>query len=193
MRLYKFSRKTLETDIELEVNLDGEGIFSGSTGIGFFDHLINTLSKHSRMDVKIVKCQGDTHVDFHHLVEDFGIVLGVCFREALGDKKGIKRFGFSSVPLDEALSSVSLDISGRSFLYIPTEYLTGSIREFDMELIEVFLSAFVREAKITLHVDVVRGFNKHHIAESIFKALAVAIREAIRIEGDIVPSTKGTI
>lgn len=193
MRISKISRKTLETSIEISVNLDGSGIFRGTTNVGFFDHLLSLLSKHSYIDVEIIKCEGDTHVDFHHLVEDFGIVFGKCFNEAIGDKKGIARFGFGSVPLDEALSQVSLDINGRSYLYISPQINQGNIREFDMELIEVFFLGFVREARITLHIDLVRGTNRHHIAESVFKSFAVAIRNAIKIVSDSLPSTKGVL
>lgn len=193
MRVARFSRKTAETDIEISINLDGSGKFEGSTGIGFFDHLLSSLSKHSSVDIEIIRCQGDTYVDFHHLVEDVGIVIGKCFFDAVGDKKGINRFGFASIPMDEALSQVSVDISGRSFLYIDKKIIRGSIKEFDMELIEVFFSGFVNEAKITLHVDLVRGFNKHHIAESVFKSFAVALKNAIKIVSDTIPSTKNVL
>ncbi|MCS7298597.1 MAG: imidazoleglycerol-phosphate dehydratase HisB [Spirochaetia bacterium] len=193
MRISKISRETLETSIEISVNLDGSGVFRGTTSVGFFDHLLSILSKHSSIDIEIIKCKGDTHVDFHHLVEDFGIVLGKCFDKAIGDKKGISRFGFGSVPLDEALSQVSLDVSGRPYLYISPHISQGNIREFDMELLEVFFLGFVREAKITLHIDLVRGSNRHHIAESVFKSFALALKNAIKIVSDTLPSTKGVL
>ncbi|MGC8870599.1 MAG: imidazoleglycerol-phosphate dehydratase HisB [Brevinematia bacterium] len=193
MRIARYYRKTSETDIEIELNLDGSGVYTGSTGIGFFDHMINTFSKHSGIDIVVVKCLGDTHVDFHHLIEDFGIVLGNCFYKALGSKKGIKRFGFASVPLDESLTMVSIDVSGRSYIYFDPLLCQGSIKDFDMELLEVFFSAFVREAKITLHASLVRGFNKHHISESLFKSFAVAIKESINVVSTSIPSTKDVL
>ena len=193
MRKSEILRETSETSIRISINLDGKGVFLGSTNVGFFDHLLNSLSKHSMVDIKVIKCNGDTHVDYHHLVEDVGIVLGKCFNEAIGDKKGIARFGFASVPLDETLSRVSIDISGRSYLFFDKKISKGRIRDFDMELIEVFFSAFVREAKITAHIELVRGFNSHHIAESVFKSFAVAIKEAIKIVSDTIPSTKDVI
>ncbi|MEN2997646.1 MAG: imidazoleglycerol-phosphate dehydratase HisB [Brevinematia bacterium] len=193
MRNARFLRETAETSIEIYVNLDGSGKFSGTTGVGFFDHLLSLLAKHSSIDVEIVKCVGDIYVDFHHLVEDVGIVLGKCFSEAVGDKRGIARFAFSSVPLDEALTQVSIDISGRSYLYFDKRILKGRIRDFDMELLEVFFSAFVREARITIHIDLVRGSNKHHIAESVFKSFATALKASISVVSDSIPSTKNVL
>ncbi|MCX8029833.1 MAG: imidazoleglycerol-phosphate dehydratase HisB [Brevinematales bacterium] len=193
MRKAKVFRQTSETSIEICIDIDGSGFFQGATQIGFFDHLISSFSKHSSIDIDVIICKGDVHIDFHHLIEDFGIVLGECFDKALGDKKGISRFGFASVPLDEALSQVSVDVSGRPYLYIDERILDGCIREFDMELIEVFFSGFVRSAKIALHVDLVRGVNKHHIAESVFKSFAVAIKNAVKISSDGIPSTKGVL
>ncbi|MFN4244787.1 MAG: imidazoleglycerol-phosphate dehydratase HisB [Brevinematia bacterium] len=193
MRKARVSRGTSETSIEISINLDGNGVFVGSTGIGFFDHMLSSFAKHSLIDVDLVKCVGDVHVDYHHLVEDVGIVFGKCFDNAIGDKKGIARFGFASVPLDDALSRVSIDIGGRSYLFFDKKILKGRIRDFDMELIEVFFSAFVREAKINVHIELVRGFNLHHIAESVFKSFAIAMKEAIRIVSDIIPSTKDVI
>jgi len=190
MRVAKVFRETAETSIEISVNLDGSGIFTGNTGIGFFDHMLSSFSKHSGVDVSILKCQGDIHVDYHHLVEDVGIVLGKCLNDALGDKKGIARFGFGSVPMDESLTQVSIDISGRNYLYIDSKILDGRIKDFDLELVEVFFSGFVREAKITAHIDFVRGINKHHIVESTFKSFAVALKSAIRVVSDDIPSTK---
>ncbi len=193
MRIGKCSRKTSETDIEVEVNLDGEGKFTGTSGISFLDHMLGALAKHSKVDISIISCTGDLDVDYHHTVEDLGIVIGNAFLKALGEKRGIKRFGFGSVPMDEALSQASIDISGREFFYITKDVLNGSIKDFDMELIEVFFSGFVRESRIALHLDIVRGVNKHHIAESIFKSFAVALRESIKIEDNSIPSTKGVI
>lgn len=193
MRTASVTRKTTETSIEIHLNLDGEGIFSGTTGIGFFDHMLSSFAKHSGIDLTILKCEGDTYIDFHHLIEDLGIVIGRCFDTALGDKRGITRFGFASVPMDEALSQVSVDISGRGFLYIDKKFSRGKAGEFDMELLEVFFSSFAREAKITLHIDLIRGNNRHHIAESIFKALALALKNAIKVTSDSIPSTKGKL
>lgn len=195
MRKSEIIRKTNETDISLSLCLDGTGKTELDTGIGFLDHMLDLFAKHGRMDLK-VKCTGDTYVDFHHSAEDIGIVLGQAFKEAVGDKKGIKRYGNMLLPMDESLVLASLDISGRAFfkydLIIPTE----KVGEMDTELIEEFFISFVRNADITLHIRQLDGTNSHHIIEAAFKAVARAIREAVSIDEkakDEIPSSKGLL
>ena len=195
MRQAQVVRKTAETNIEVEINLDGDGSSSIATGVGFFDHMLILLSKHGLFDMT-VKCDGDLHIDGHHTVEDIGISFGQAFMKALGDKQGIKRYGTSFVPMDEALAMVSLDISGRPYLvYDVQQTLTPMIGDYDSELTEEFLRAFVNNAGITLHVKMMHGKNSHHIVEAIFKALGRALCEACskdpRIKG--VMSTKGML
>ncbi|XP_062516356.1 uncharacterized protein LOC134191755 [Corticium candelabrum] len=187
------SRKTKETDISVTVCLDGQGDNDISSGIGFLDHMLCALSKHSRFDVKL-KCEGDLHVDDHHSVEDCGIVLGQAFKAALGEPKGIARFGHSLAPLDEALSRAVIDISGRPFSDLKLDLKREKLGTLSCEMIPHFLSSFATAACITLHVDVLKGKNDHHKAESAFKALAIALRAAVKRDGtDNVPSTKGTL
>lgn len=194
-RTSSISRKTKETDISAVMNLDGSGEYSVDTSIPFLDHMLSLMSKHGLIDLK-VKAKGDIEIDYHHTVEDAGIVLGKALKDALGDMKGIRRYGFASVPMDEAIANVSLDISGRSFLvYNVAMPKKGKIKDFDPDLIEDFLHAFVSSAGVTLHVNATYGRNTHHIIEAIFKALGRAIKDASESEPRAkgVPSTKGRI
>lgn len=194
MREASVERKTKETDINIKLSLDGEGKYDISTGIGFFDHMLNLMTKHGLLDLKI-KANGDLDVDCHHTVEDVGIVLGQCLKKALGDKKSIKRYGTSFVPMDETLASVSLDISGRAYLVFNHEFTVDKVGNMDTEIVEEFLRAFAFNAGITLHVRVLYGKNNHHIIEAIFKALGRAINEGVTIDNKIkgVMSTKGEL
>lgn len=195
MRKAETERKTKETEIVLSIDIDGKGRSEIETGIGFFDHMLTLFAMHGGFDLKI-KCKGDLEVDGHHTVEDVGIALGEAFNKALGEKKGITRYGDKTVPMDEALNLAAVDVSGRGYLnfdaFIPTE----KIGEFDSELVEEFFAAFTRSAKITLHIVQMAGENSHHIAEGIFKAVARALREAVKVQPEfkeILPSTKGVI
>ena len=190
-RTANIDRKTNETNINLSLNLDGEGKRSVSTGIGFFDHMLDLLAKHALFDLEI-KATGDTNVDFHHTVEDVGICMGLAVKEALGEKAGIVRFSNVSVPMQESLANVALDISGRSALVFNAKLDSKKIGDFDSELIKEFLEAFTVNAGLNLHVDVPYGENAHHIAEAIFKGIAKALDRATRIDErtDEVPSTK---
>ena len=193
-RTSNIDRKTNETNISLLLNLDGEGKRSVSTGIGFFDHMLDLFAKHALFDLEL-KASGDTNVDFHHTVEDVGICMGLAVKEALGDKAGIVRFSNVSVPMQESLANIALDISGRSALVFNAKLDSKKIGDFDSELIKEFLEAFTVNAGLNLHVDVPYGENAHHIAEAIFKGLAKAIDRATRIDerADDVPSTKGIL
>ncbi len=190
----KIKRQTKETVIELNLKLDGQGKQDISTGVGFFDHMLTHLAKHSGWDLT-VKAKGDLAVDDHHTIEDVGLCLGMALKEALGDKAGIRRFSSVSVPMDETLASVAVDISGRPWLVYQVNYGTDKIGDFDVQLIQEFLRAVVNTAGITLHVNVPYGTNSHHIAEAIFKASAQALGLAARIsdESGQIPSTKGTL
>ncbi len=185
-------RATKETSIDLVVDLDGTGTASATTGIPFFDHMLEQLGKHARFDLEIA-ATGDLEVDLHHTVEDVGIALGEAVREALGDKAGVRRFASSLVPLDEALVQVALDLSGRPFLVYEVDPVVEWIGTFDVQLCEEFWRAFTVAAAITLHVRSVTGRNGHHVIEASFKGVAVALRDAVRVEGLSVPSTKGTL
>jgi len=192
MRTAKVERKTKETDIRLSINLDGEGKYAIDTSIPFLDHMLSLMSKHGLLDMKI-KAKGDIDIDFHHTVEDIGIVLGKAMKEALGNMQGITRYGQASVPMDEALAMVSIDISGRPYLLYKVEIPKKSkIKNFDPDLIEDFLQAFASNSSITLHVITPYGRNTHHIIEAIFKALGRALRQAVAIDPRVkgVPSTK---
>jgi len=195
-RTATIQRKTRETDISLALNLDGSGQSQVATGVGFFDHMLTALSKHSAIDVTL-KCHGDTHIDDHHTVEDVGIVFGNAVAQALKDKAGIRRFGFASVPLDEALSQVTVDLSGRAhFTFNGSKKLgKGKVGTFDVELLEDFLGAFAASSGTTLHVEIRSGRNCHHMIEATFKALARALRQAVERDERIkdVPSTKGVL
>ena len=191
-RIAKIQRQTKETDITAELNLDGEGKYEIDTGIGFLDHMLTHLSKHSKIDLT-VKAKGDLEVDAHHTVEDVAICLGQGLDKALGDKKGITRYGNSSVPMEDALANVALDLSGRAACVYKAEYQTEKIGDFDVECIEELLRSFSNTGKFNLHISVPYGTNSHHIAEAIFKALGQALGEAVKIIGTDIPSTKGTL
>jgi imidazoleglycerol-phosphate dehydratase len=190
------SRQTKETSIEVVVGLDGSGAAEVSTGIPFFDHMLDQLARHGGFDL-VVKAVGDLHVDTHHTIEDTGINLGQAFAEALGDKAGVRRFASIRVPLDEALVEVVVDLSGRPFLHYevdcPLEPVIWGTPPYDAQLTEEFLRGFVVAAGVTAHVTLVRGRNTHHIVEATFKGFARALRDAVRIEGGAVPSTKGVL
>jgi len=186
------TRKTNETDISIEMNLDGEGRYEIDTGVGFLDHMLTHLSKHGKIDLN-VKCKGDLEVDAHHTVEDVGICLGECLRSAIGDKKGITRYGNSSVPMEDAIANVAVDLSGRAFCVYEVNYHTEKIGDFDVECIEEFLRSFSNAGKLNLHINVPYGSNSHHIAEAIFKSLGQSLAIAIKITGTDIPSTKGTL
>ena len=195
MRTGSVKRKTKETDIEVSIDLDGKGTSNISTGIGFLDHMLDLLARHSRTDIT-VKAKGDLHIDFHHTAEDTGIALGQAVKQALGDMKGITRYADVHVPMDEALTRVAIDISGRPFLVFNAQFVRDKIGEFDTDLVREWFQAFAMNAGITLHVETLYGTNDHHIAESCFKGLARALRAAIAIDPrakDEVPSTKGSL
>lgn len=191
-RQAKIERETKETDIVVEMNLDGAGSYEINTGVGFLDHMLSHLGKHGRIDLS-VKARGDLEVDAHHTVEDVGICLGNCLAEALGDKKGIARYGNSSLPMEDALANVAVDLSGRAFCVYCANYNTEKIGDFDVECIEEFLRSFSGAGKFNLHVNVPYGTNSHHIAEAIFKALGQALRRAVEIVSTDLPSTKGVL
>lgn len=191
-RQASIERKTNETDILVDMNLDGSGSYEINTGVGFLDHMLSHVGKHGRIDLNI-KAKGDLEVDAHHTVEDVGICLGNALTDALGDKKGIARYGHSSLPMEDALANVSIDLSGRAFCVYRADYNTEKIGDFDVECIEEFLRAFSSAGKFNLHVNVPYGTNSHHIAEAIFKALGQAICQAVKIVSTDVPSTKGTL
>lgn len=195
MRNAKIERKTKETDIAAEINLDGIGRYSINTSIPFLDHMLSLMCRHGLIDANL-KAKGDIEIDYHHTVEDVGIVVGKAIKQALGDMKGISRYGQASIPMDEALASVSLDISGRPFLVYKVEFPKKSkLKDFDPDLIEDFLHALVSNSGITLHVNVHYGRNTHHIIEAIFKALGRALRQAVTIDPKIkgLPTTKGKL
>lgn len=189
------SRETLETQIEVTINLDGTGKGEFNTGVPFVEHMLDQVARHGMVDLSI-KANGDTHIDDHHTVEDIGITLGQAFAKALADKKGIRRYGHAYVPLDEALSRVVIDFSGRPGLEYTTEYPRSMIGGFDVDLLGEFFQGFVNHAQVTLHIDNLRGKNAHHIAETIFKAFGRAIRMAIEADprmAGVMPSTKGSL
>ncbi|HVY50219.1 MAG TPA: imidazoleglycerol-phosphate dehydratase HisB [Devosia sp.] len=195
MRKAEIKRKTSETDIAVAVNLDGTGAYDVETGIGFLDHMLEQLSKHSLVDIA-VRAKGDLHIDFHHTAEDVGIALGEAVKKALGDKKGIRRYASADLVMDGTLTRVALDVSGRPFLVWKVEFTRGKVGEMDTELFREWFQAFAMNAGITLHVETLYGDNNHHIAESAFKALARALRSAVEIDPrakDAIPSTKGRL
>lgn len=192
MRTAKLQRETKETAIECYVNVDGTGVSDIETGIGFFDHMLTLLSFHSKIDIKLY-AKGDLYVCDHHTIEDCGILLGTCLKDALGDKKGIERYGFMSLPMDETLANITLDISGRSFLVCNCELKRDCIGTFSCEMVEEFLRAFAFQAGITLHVNVAYGTNDHHKVEAIFKGLGRSLKQALMITSDELPSTKGKL
>ena len=195
MRIAKVNRKTKETSIEAEVNLDGKGIYKIETGIGFLNHMLEQLSKHSLVDINL-KAKGDLHIDLHHTTEDSGIVIGEAIAKALGDKKGIKRYAHAYIPMDETLSRVSIDISNRPYLVWNVKLKVEKLGEMDTELFKEWFQAFSQSAGITLHIENVYGDNSHHIIESCFKGLARTLRFALEKDaraGDSLPSTKGIL
>ncbi|HEX4297247.1 MAG TPA: imidazoleglycerol-phosphate dehydratase HisB [Devosia sp.] len=195
MRKAEIKRKTNETDIAVSVDLDGTGKYAMATGIGFLDHMLDQLSKHSLIDMT-VKAKGDLHVDFHHTAEDTGIALGEAVKKALGDKKGIRRYASADLVMDGTLTRAALDVSGRPFLVWKVNFTAGKVGEMDTELFREWFQAFAMNAGITLHVENLYGDNNHHIAESAFKALARALRDAVEIDPrakDAIPSTKGSL
>lgn len=191
-RTAKIHRKTKETDVTLDLNLDGLGKYEIDTGIGFLDHMLSHLSKHGKIDLN-VKAKGDLNVDAHHTVEDVAICLGESLIKALGDKKGISRYGHSSVPMEETLADVSVDLSGRPNCIYNVQYRSDKIGDFDVECLEEMLRSFSNNGKFNLHINVPYGTNSHHIAEAIFKGLGQALAAAVKIVGTDVPSTKGQL
>jgi len=191
-RTAKVSRKTKETDIVVEVNLDGTGKSTISSGIGFFDHMLESLSKHSRIDMSI-SCQGDLPIDDHHSVEDIAIVLGQAILQALGDKKGIERYGWAMIPMDETLARGAVDLCGRSVLVFQASFGRPEINGFSMEMVEHFFFSLAEHLKANIHLEICYGKNTHHKVEALFKALAVSLRQAVKITSNEMPSTKGVI
>jgi imidazoleglycerol-phosphate dehydratase len=194
-RVASVQRDTSETQIGVRVNLDGTGVASLSTGIGFFDHMLDQIARHGLIDLD-VQAKGDLHIDGHHTVEDVGITLGQAFAKAVGEKKGIRRYGHAYVPLDEALSRVVIDFSGRPGLHMRVPFKSGMVGQFDTQLAFEFFQGFVNHAGVTLHIDNLHGENAHHQAETVFKAFARALRMALERDprmGDVIPSTKGSL
>jgi imidazoleglycerol-phosphate dehydratase len=195
MRKGTYERKTKETEVFVELNLDGSGQYDVETGVGFLDHMMEQLSRHSLMDLTI-RAKGDLHIDFHHTTEDVGIAVGEAFAQAIGDMKGITRYGSALIPMDETLSRVALDVSKRPYLIWKVNFTRPKLGDMDTELFKEWFQAFAQSAGITLHVENIYGENNHHIVESCYKALARALREAIEIDprkADAVPSTKGVL
>ncbi len=195
MRKASLDRKTTETQISVAIDLDGAGVFDIKSGVGFLDHMLEQLSRHSLIDIKLA-ASGDTHIDFHHTTEDSGIALGQAFAKALGDRKGIRRYADCLLPMDEAMTRAAIDVSGRPYLIWKVEFPQPKIGDFDTELVREWFQAFAMNAGVTLHVETLYGDNCHHIAESCFKALARILRSAIEIDPrqkDRIPSTKGTL
>jgi imidazoleglycerol-phosphate dehydratase len=195
MRTAQVTRNTLETQITVSLNLDGTGVSKLATGVPFLDHMLDQIARHGLIDLD-VQAQGDLHIDAHHTVEDTGITLGQAFAQALGDKRGIRRYGHAYVPLDEALSRVVIDLSGRPGLEYHVDYTRARIGEFDVDLFLEFFRGFINHAGVTLHIDNLRGINAHHQAETIFKAFGRALRMAVEPDarmGDVLPSTKGAL
>ncbi len=194
-RTANVSRDTLETQISVQINLDGTGEFKADTGVPFLEHMMDQISRHGLIDIN-VKANGDTHIDDHHTVEDIGITLGQAFKQAVGDKKGIRRYGHAYVPLDEALSRVVIDFSGRPGLEMHVDFVRGSVGGFDVDLFGEFFHGFVNHAGVTLHIDNLRGKNTHHQAETVFKAFGRALRMALEFDeraAGMMPSTKGCL
>lgn len=195
MRSHTLTRSTAETDITVTLDLDGSGVYDNQTGVGFFDHMLDQLARHSLIDMTI-RAKGDLHIDDHHTVEDTGIALGQALAAALGDKRGIHRYGACLLPMDDALVRSALDLSARPFLIWNVNIPTAKIGTFDTELVREFFQAFSTHGGITLHVDMLHGINSHHIAEAVFKSVARALREAVEVDprkADSIPSTKGAL
>ncbi|MDP3520069.1 MAG: imidazoleglycerol-phosphate dehydratase HisB [Hydrogenophaga sp.] len=194
-RVAAVDRQTSETRIRVAINLDGSGAARLSTGIGFFDHMLDQIARHGLIDLDVA-CEGDLHIDGHHTVEDVGITIGQAFARAVGDKKGIRRYGHAYVPLDEALSRVVVDFSGRPGLHMDVAFTSGMIGQLDTQLVFEFFQGFVNHAGVSLHIDNLKGVNAHHQCETIFKAFARALRMALERDprlGDVIPSTKGSL
>jgi len=191
-RTAKIQRKTKETDVTVKLNLDGVGKYEIDSGVGFLDHMLTHLSKHSKIDLT-VKAKGDLETDAHHTVEDIAICLGQALVDALGDKKGIARYGYSSVPMEETIANVSVDLSGRPNCIYNVDYRTDKIGDFDVQCLEEMVRSFSNTGKFNLHINVPYGTNSHHIAEAIFKGLGQALGAAVKIVGTDIPSTKGTL
>jgi len=195
MRQAKISRDTAETSISVAINLDGSGVYDNQTGVGFFDHMLDQLSRHALIDMT-VRATGDLHIDDHHTVEDVGLALGKALAQAVGDKRGIRRYGSCLLPMDDALVRAALDLSGRPYLVWKLDIPTAKIGTFDTELVREFFNAFAMQGGITLHIESLHGFNSHHIVEAAFKAVAQALRIALETDprkADAIPSTKGTL
>jgi imidazoleglycerol-phosphate dehydratase len=195
MRRASLTRKTAETEVSVEIDLDGNGTYDNDTGVGFFDHMLDQLARHALIDLK-VRAAGDLHIDDHHTVEDTGITIGQALAQALGDKRGIRRYGSCLLPMDDALVRAALDLSGRPFLVWNLALPTQRIGTFDTELVREFFQALATHGGITLHVDRLHGINSHHIAEAAFKAVARALRDALEVDprkDDAIPSTKGAL
>jgi imidazoleglycerol-phosphate dehydratase len=195
MRTSQVTRNTLETQVSVSLNLDGSGVAKLASGVPFLDHMLDQIARHGLVDLDI-SAKGDLHIDAHHTVEDIGITLGQAFAKAVGDKKGIRRYGHAYVPLDEALSRVVIDLSGRPGLVFAVEFSRGMIGEFDVDLVSEFFQGFVNHAGVTLHIDNLRGKNSHHQVETIFKAFGRALRMAVEVDlrlGGAMPSTKGSL
>lgn len=195
MRTAKITRTTNETDISVELNLDGDGIYDVETGVGFFDHMLEQLSRHSLMDIK-VRAKGDLHIDAHHTSEDVGIALGQAFHQALGDMKGITRYASIDLPMDETMTRAAVDVSGRPYLVWKVAFTRDKVGDYDTELFREFFMAFAQNAGITLHIENLYGENNHHIAETCFKAVARALRSAVTVDpraADALPTTKGKL
>lgn len=195
MRTSQVTRNTLETQVSVSLNLDGTGVAKLASGVPFLDHMLDQIARHGLVDLDI-SAKGDLHIDAHHTVEDIGITLGQAFAKAVGDKKGIRRYGHAYVPLDEALSRVVIDLSGRPGLVFAVEFSRGTIGEFDVDLVSEFFQGFVNHAGVTLHIDNLRGKNSHHQVETIFKAFGRALRMAVEVDsrlGGAMPSTKGSL
>jgi len=195
MRTSQVTRNTLETQVSVSLNLDGSGVAKLASGVPFLDHMLDQIARHGLIDLDI-SAKGDLHIDAHHTVEDIGITLGQAFAKAVGDKKGIRRYGHAYVPLDEALSRVVIDLSGRPGLVFAVDFSRGTIGEFDVDLVSEFFQGFVNHAGVTLHIDKLRGKNSHHQVETIFKAFGRALRMAVEVDsrlGGAMPSTKGSL
>ena len=195
MRKAEIRRATAETDISVEIDLDGTGAYENRTGVGFFDHMLDQLARHALIDMTVA-ATGDLHIDDHHTVEDTGIALGQALAKAMGDKRGIRRYGSCLLPMDDAMVRAALDLSGRPYLVWNVPMPTPKIGTFDTELVREFFQAFATHGGITLHVDLIHGINSHHIAEAAFKAVARALRDALEVDprkADAVPTTKGTL
>jgi imidazoleglycerol-phosphate dehydratase len=194
MRSAEVQRNTLETRVRVKIDLDGSGKSALTTGVGFFDHMLDQIARHGMIDLE-VEAKGDLHIDAHHTVEDVGITLGQALAEAIGDKKGVRRYGHAYVPLDEALSRVVVDLSGRPGLVFHVPFVRGTVGEFDVDLVREFFQGLVNHAGVTLHVDALRGDNAHHQAETVFKAFGRALRMAVEVDprASGIPSTKGSL